>query len=292
MSLAPNDRRGVLYMLLASFFFALMALCVRLLDNIPVLEVIFFRAVISALLCLWGIKRARVAAFGSNRRLLVFRGLAGALSLAQGFYLIQTIPLAAATTLTHLSPIFTTLIAVWFVREKVAPVQLAFFVVSFLGVVMIQGFDYRVSLWHLAVGVSASFCMGLAYNSVRKLGSEEHPLVIMFYFPLVCLPFTAIYSLFYWVQPQGWEWLLLLLMGITTQLGQYFMTMSYQLAAVSRVAIVNYTEVLFALALGLVLFNENFNLLTYAGMVLVAAGVVLNMRFRTARKVPAVAAME
>lgn len=279
-----TDTRGILYMLLASFFFALMAMSVKLVQHLPVLETIFFRAVIASLLCLWGLWRAGVAPLGNKRRLLVFRGLAGAVSLIQGFYLIQTIPLAAATTLTHLSPIFTTLIAVWFVREKVAPVQLLFFALSFLGVVLIQGFDYRISLWHLAVGISASFCMGLAYNSVRKLGSDEHPLVIMFYFPLVCLPFTALYSYFYWVQPQGEDWLYLLLIGVTAQLGQYFMTVSYKIANVARVAIVAYSEVLFAIALGLALFEENFNLLTYAGMALVAAGVVLNMRFRPGSK--------
>jgi drug/metabolite transporter (DMT)-like permease len=278
------DTRGILYMLLASFFFALMALSVKLVANIPVLETIFFRSVIASVLCLWGLWRAGVAPLGNNRRLLIFRGLAGAVSLIQGFYLIQTIPLAAATTLTHLSPIFTTLIAIWFVKERVAPIQLAFFVLSFVGVVMIQGFDYRITPWHLAVGISASFCMGLAYNSVRRLGSDEHPLVIMFYFPLICLPFTALYSYFYWVQPQGWEWLYLLLVGITAQLGQYFMTVSYKIATVSRVAIVAYSEVLFAIVLGYVLFGENFNLLTYAGMTLVAAGVVLNIRLRPASK--------
>ncbi len=286
-----SDTRGLFYMLLASFFFALMTVCVKKLANIPVLEAIFFRAVIASALCLWGLRGTKVAPLGNNRRLLLFRGVAGALSLIQGYYLIQEIPLAAATTLTHLSPIFTTLIAIWFVREKVLPVQLACFALSFFGVVMIQGFDYRISAWHLLVGVSASFCMGLAYNSVRKLGAEEHPLVIMLYFPLVCLPICAVYSLLYWVQPQGWEWLYLLLMGITSQLGQYFMTMSYSIAKVSRVAIVNYTEVLFAIVLGFTLFGENFNLLTYAGMALVAAGVVLNMRLRPTSK-PAVAVPE
>jgi drug/metabolite transporter (DMT)-like permease len=264
------ETRGLLYMLLASFFFALMAVCVKLLQNIPVLEVIFFRAVISSALCLYGIHRAGVAPFGTQRRLLLFRGVAGVLSLAQGFYLLQTIPLAAATTLTHLSPIFTTLISIWFVREKVTPVQLGLFALSFLGVVMIQGFDYRISVWHLLVGISASFTMGLAYNSVRKLGSVEHPLVIMFYFPLVCLPFTALWSALYWVQPQGSDWLWLLLMGIATQLGQYFMTRSYQIAVV-------------AIVLGLALFGENFNLLTYAGMALVVSGVVLNIALRPGR---------
>lgn len=274
------DTRGVNYMLLASFFFALMAVCVKLLHGIPVLEVIFFRAVISALLCLWGIWRAGVAPLGNRRMLLLFRGIVGAVALAQGFYLIQTIPLAAASTLTHLSPIFTTLIGIWFVREKVSPLQLAFFALSFAGVVMIQGFDYRITWVHLLLGITTSFTMGLAYNSVRKLGSTEHPLVIMFYFPLVCLPVAGLWSALNWVQPQGIEWLYLLLMGLTTQAGQYFMTRSYQVAVISKVAIVNYTEVLFAIVLGLVLFAENFNLLTYAGMALVAAGVVLNISFR------------
>jgi drug/metabolite transporter (DMT)-like permease len=274
------DARGLNYMLLASFFFALMAVCVKLLGRIPVLEVIFFRALISALLCLWGLQRAGVAPLGIQRRLLLFRGVAGAISLAQGFWLIQNIPLAAASTLTHLAPIFTTLIGVWFVKEKVTPLQLGFFVLSFVGVVMIQGFDYRITYTDLLLGISASFFTGLAYNSVRSLGGSEHPLVIMFYFPLVCLPVTAVWSLLHWVQPQGIEWLWVLLMGLTTQLGQYFMTLSYQIGPIARVAIVNYTEVLFAIVLGFALFAEHFNLLTYAGMALVVAGVVLNIALR------------
>ena len=169
-------------------------------------------------------------------------------------------------------------------KEKVAPRQLLWFVLSFIGIVLMQGFDYRISVWHLLLGISTSFTMGLAYNCVRKLGATEHPLVIIFYFPLVCLPITGLYCLFYWVQPLGTEWLWLLLMGLFTQLGQYFMTRSYQVAAISRVAIVNYTEVVFAIVLGLVLFAENFNLLTYAGMALVVTGVVMNIISRQQRQ--------
>jgi drug/metabolite transporter (DMT)-like permease len=272
--------RGVLYMLLASFFFALMSLFVKLLSDLPVAELIFFRAVISSVLCLWGMARLHIHPLGKSRGLLLFRGLAGALSLAQGFWLLQEIPLAAATTLTHLSPIFTTLIGIWFVKEKVLPLQLAFFGLSFVGVVMIQGFDYRISTLHLLVGITASFTMGLAYNCVRKLGKSEHPLVIIFYFPLVCLPLTGVWSVLVWETPVGIEWLYILLLGLCTQLGQYCMTRSYQHAEISQVAIINYTEVLFAIVLGLVLFGENFNLLTYLGMALVVVGVVLNVFIR------------
>lgn len=269
--------RGVWFMLLASLFFAGMAVCVKMLPGIPVLEIIFFRALISAALCLAGIWRAKISPFGNNRNLLVLRGLAGAVSLAQGFWLLQNTPLAAATTLTHLSPIFTTLIGIWFVQEKVSPERLSWFLLSFAGVMLMQGFDFRISLWHMMLGLSASFTMGVAYNCVRKLGRTEHPLVIIFYFPLICLPLTGVWSVIYWVQPIGMEWFWIVLLGITTQFGQYFMTKSYQVAAISKVAIINYTEVVFAIIIGLVFFAENFNLLTYAGMVLVIAGVVMSV---------------
>jgi len=286
------SRRGVLYMLLASFFFACMAACVKLLQGIPVLEIIFFRAVISGVLCLAGIWRAGVPALGTRRGLLTLRGVAGALALAQGFWLLQNTPLAAATTLTHLSPIFTTLIGIWFVKEKVDAQQLLWFLLSFAGIVIMQGFDYRISGWHLLLGITASLTMGVAYNCVRKLGRTEHPLVIMFYFPLLCLPLAGVYTLFNWVPPQGVEWGWLLLLGLFTQLGQYYMTKSYQVAAISSVAIVNYTEVIFAIVLGLVLFGENFNLLTYAGMALVCAGVVLSLLTRKRPVPPTVATVE
>jgi drug/metabolite transporter (DMT)-like permease len=275
---APSaTARGVFYMLLASFFFALMAVCVKMLPRLPVPELIFFRALISASLCLWGLWRAGVAPFGNDRVFLLIRGLCGVISLMQGYWLLQQIPLAAATTLTHLSPIFTTLLGIWYVREKIRPVQLLFFALSFAGVLLIQGFDYRIGPLHLLVGITASLTMAFAYNSVRKLGGSEHPLVIIFYFPLVCLPVTGIWSALVWVTPQGGDWLWLLLLGLTTQAGQYCMTLSYQHAKISRVAIVNYTEVLFSIGFGMVLFDEHFNLMTYAGIALVLAGVVLSM---------------
>jgi len=264
-------------MLVASLFFAMMTVFTKLLADVPIAEIIFIRALIALVLCLLGIWRLRISPWGHNKPGLFLRGLAGVVSLVQGFWLLHEIPLAAATTLTHLSPIFTTLLGIWMVREKVTLVQIGYFVVCFAGVVMIQGFDTRISILHLLVGISASFCMGLAYSSVKKLGKSEHPLVIMLYFPLVCVPLTGLAMLFDFVWPSTQQWLWLGLLGLTAQGGQYCMTMSYQAAAISKVAIVSYSEVIFSIFLGLMLFDENFNLLTYAGMALVLFGVVLNI---------------
>lgn len=269
--------RGVWYMALATLLFSLMTVFVKLVPDIPPLEIIFFRAVISIALCFWGLKRARVSIFGNNKAMLTIRGVAGVIALTLNFYLIQEIPLATASTLTYLAPVATTIIGIWFVKEKVSPIQFLFFAISFSGILVIQGFDARVSLFHLGLGIITSVFMGLAYNCVRKLSTSEHPLVIIFYFPFVCLPIAGLWCLLFWVQPQGWQWFFLLMVGITSQVAQYFMTRAYQLATISTVSIVNYTGIIYAIFLGYILFGEGFNLMTYAGMGLVLAGVILNV---------------
>lgn len=285
-----DNLRGVWYMAVATFLFALMTVFVKLVPDIPPLEIIFFRAIISVAICWWGLMRARVPVFGNNKPMLILRGVAGVIALTLNFWLIQEIPLATASTLTYLAPISTTLIGIWFVKEKVSPVQFLFFAVSFAGTLVIQGFDTRVSLFHLGVGIVTSVFMGIAYNCVRKLSSSEHALVIIFYFPFVCLPVTGIWCLLFWVQPQGIGWFYLLMVGITSQMAQYWMTRAYQLAEISTVSIVNYTGILYAIFLGFILFGEGFNLLTYAGMALVIAGVILNITWKQRQKrVPAVA---
>lgn len=247
--------RGVWYMALATLLFSLMTVFVKLVPDIPPLEIIFFRAVISIALCFWGLKRARVSIFGNNKAMLTIRGVAGVIALTLNFYLIQEIPLATASTLTYLAPVATTIIGIWFVKEKVSPIQFLFFAISFSGILVIQGFDARVSLFHLGLGIITSVFMGLAYNCVRKLSTSEHPLVIIFYFPFVCLPIAGLWCLLFWVQPQGWQWFFLLMVGITSQVAQYFMTRAYQLATISTVSIVNYTGIIYAIFLGYILFS-------------------------------------
>ena len=271
---------GVWYMLIASFLFTLMAVFVKLLPGIPELEIIFFRSIISVVICIWSLKRIGVALMGKNYTLLIMRGVVGAIALTMNFYLIKSIPLATASTLFYLAPICTTLLGIFIVKERVTLVQFGFFILSFIGVMVVEGFDPRISLFHLVLGIINAFMMGLAYNLVRKLSSTEHPLVIIFYFPLVCLPVTGIACLINWVQPTGWQWFYLVMVGLTTQVAQYYMTLSYQKAKISTVSSVNFTGIIYSISLGYILFDEHFNLMTYVGMFLVLAGMVLNVYFK------------
>ncbi|GAA5039993.1 membrane protein [Marivirga lumbricoides] len=276
--------RGVLYMLIAGLFFAVMNVLVKLLPNIPAVEIVFFRSLISFIMSYVYLKSVRVSVFGSNRKLLIARGLAGAIALSMFFYTLQNIPLASAVTMQFLSPIFTSVLGIYIVKEKVKPIQWIFYLMAFGGILIIQGFDPRISFEMFLIGITSAAFAGLAYNIIRKINDREHPLVIIFYFPLITLPLAGVYSVFNWVMPQGNEWYVLILIGVLTQIAQYFMTKSYQSENLSKVASLNYLSIIYALSFGYVFFGETFNVWVYSGIALILTGVISNIYFKNRRE--------
>jgi drug/metabolite transporter (DMT)-like permease len=267
-------------MLLSTLFFTGMNLLVKMVPNIPAIEIVFFRSLVSLVLSYGFLARLRISVWGNNKKLLIGRGISGAVALILYFTTLQVMPLASAVTIQFLSPIFTTILGIFVVREKVKPWQWAFFAIAFGGVLVIEGFDPRVSAFFGVIGIISALFSGFTYNLIRKMGTSEHPLVIVFYFPLVTLPVTGIYCYFFWVNPIGMEWLLLILIGVMTQFAQYFMTMAYQNEELSKVAPLKYFGVLYAIILGYVFFGETFNWLTYTGMIMVIVGVILNVWYK------------
>jgi len=265
-------------MLVSGVFFALMNVSVKFIPDIPAIEIILFRSLFSLIFSFLVLKQLGVSVFGNNKKLLIIRGIVGSIGLISFFYTLQKIPLASAVTMQYLSPIFTTILGIFLVKERVKPIQFLFFGISFAGVLVLQGFDTRVNLLYGSIGVVSALFSGLAYNVIRKLKNTEHPLVIIFYFPLVTLPVASIVSYFTWVQPIGWDWAILLWIGICTQAAQYFMTVAYQNANVSKVSSLGYLGILYALFFGFVFFGETFGTMSYVGMGLVLAGILLNLR--------------
>src|SRR5690606_7454997 len=176
------------------------------------------------------LRRSAVPIFGNDKPTLILRGIAGCLGLIGWFYTLQHIPLATAVTLNYLSPFFTALLGIFIVKQKFRPIQWLYFLHSIAGAALLKGFVFSIINRYMLIGLSAAFFAGLAYNMIAKTRDKEHPLVIIFYFPLVTLPFAAIYCLFHWTTPLGMDWVYLLLIGILSQVAQYYMTLSYQTA--------------------------------------------------------------
>ena len=279
--------KGVKFMIISSFAFSLMHLCVKALPNIPVFELVFFRSFISLLISFTSLKSKNIPIFGVNKKILLIRGFIGVTALTLFFITLQNIPLASAVTIQYLSPIFTALFAVWILKERMKKIQWVFFSLAFLGVFILKGFDTsgQLSYFYISIGLISACLSGVAYNCIRLLRKTEHPLVVVFYFPLVATPIMAVLSFFNWVQPQGIDWFYLLLLGVLTQVAQIYMTKGIQSDSAGNIMTFKYIGVLFALIYGYLFFGETYSFLSILGIFILILGVLLNMFFKDRIKV-------
>jgi drug/metabolite transporter (DMT)-like permease len=281
MSIGAAEKKGIVYMVSSVFCFAVVNAIAKYLAHFPVHELIFFRSIVAFVFCVLYLRHYKIPLWGNNRFWLVARGLIGLVALYLFFQTIRHMPLASASTIQYLSPVFTVLVATQLNGQGVKKIQWLYFAIAFAGTALIKGYDGRVSTEWLLVGVSSALLAGFAYNAIIKSRGTDHPMVIVMYVPLVALPFTGLLCLFDWVWPQGWEWFLLFLMGIFTQAAQYMTTLALHSDVASKIAPWNYFGALFALIFGYVLFDEMLTWLSFVGMLLVVIGVVLNSRVKT-----------
>ena len=266
-------------MFLSTFAFALANVFVKNVSHIPVMEIVFFRCLIAAVFCVIGLQRAGASFTGTNKLYLILRGVFGTLALACFFLTIKHIPLATAMTVQYLSPIFTAIIAIFFLKETVKPVQWIFYALAFGGVLLIGKVDARVSYLFIFLGILSAFGSGAAYNLVRKLKDSEHPLTVIFYFQVVGILGGLISMLFAWETPHGIDWFYLLLIGIFSQLGQVFLTNAFGKERAASVAIVVYSGLIYGISIGWFFFGEPQTLYSILGMVLVVIGVVASVLY-------------
>ena len=269
-------------MIISSFAFSLMHLCVKALPHIPVFELVFFRSIVSLIISYIALRKKSVPVLGNNRKVLLARGMFGVTALTLFFITLQNIPLAGAVTIQYLSPIFTALFAVWILKEKMQNKQWLFFGLAFLGVFLLKGFDIsgQISYEFVGIGLVSACFSGLAYNCIRLLRTTEHPLVVVFYFPLVATPIMGVLSFFQWVPPQGIDWLYLVLLGVITQVAQIYMTKGIQSDLAGNIMTYKYIGVLFAFTYGYFFFGETYSLMSLFGIFLLLSGVILNIVFK------------
>jgi drug/metabolite transporter (DMT)-like permease len=268
---------GVKAMFLSTLSFALANVFVKQVSHIPAMEVVFFRCTVGTVFCINGLRHAGAHWRGGNRTLLFLRGAFGTTALFFFFITLQNIPLASAMTIQYLSPIFTSIIAIFVLKEMVRPLQWIFYATAFMGVLLIQRFDTRVSFTFLLIGIISAICSGVAYNLVRSLKGKEHPLTIVLHFQLFGVAAGFISLFFDWQMPTAWDWFYLFLIGALSQLGQIFLTNALQKEAVAGVAIINYTGLVYALLIGSLVFNESQSAESFAGMLLVVLGVLASV---------------
>ncbi|MFP6578811.1 MAG: DMT family transporter [Myxococcota bacterium] len=283
---ADWGRPGVRYMLLSAFAFSVMSLLVKAVgERLPAQEIVFARALVTLFLSFAMLRHRGIPIWGERRGLLLLRGGLGFLGLTCFYYALTVLPLADATLIQYLHPLFTALLAAALLGERAGGALALALLLSLVGMLFVvqpdalfgPG-DRELPLFPVVVALAGALFSAAAYVMVRYLGRSEHPLVIVFYFPLVAVPLSLPALAFDFVWPVGIEWLLLGGVGLATQLGQVSLTWGLQSEPAGRATAISYFQVVLAAGWGVLFFAEVPDAWTLAGALLILLGTVAAVR--------------
>lgn len=293
MSAAPipqtsrdNPKLGISMMVVSTMLFSVLWALVKILsERYPVIEVTFFRSALAL------IPVAVMMATGGGLPLLrtkrlkghVWRSVLGLSSMTLGFLSYHLMPLADAVALSFTSPLLVTALSVPFLGERVGIHRWSAVAVGFLGVLLIVKPDGDMLNLGAVTALGAAVTTAFVMVTIRQLNKTEKPLTIVFYFTLISALLSAIPLPVIWVTPTWQDWSLLILMGLTGGVGQYFMTRAFGLAKAAVVSPFNYTGLLWAAMFGWVIWDDIPARHVFAGSaVVVASG--LYILYREVRK--------
>ncbi len=265
------------WMLLASFLFAVMAVCIKLgAANYGFPELVFYRSIFGVLFCAATLRQKRLTIRTSHPWRHVVRCAIGTTSITLGVIALGQLPIATAQTLNYTAPLAFGLILsaeMLFHKEKPDWPVLAAVAAGFAGVLLILRPDFPAELWSAAlIGLLAGLTGGGADFMIRNLSLCGEPKErIIFYFTLCGTVAGFLGSLWTGFSPHTFEGVLTLLgIGLSATLAQFALTLAWAQGHPLVNCVYQYSGILFAILFGLALFGESVDGLTLLGMAVVA----------------------
>ncbi len=264
--------------------FSLMTVCIKQLNGrLPVAQLIFFRSVFSLIITKLLMANIGISPWGRDKGLLFIRGLLGTGALFCFFKAIDILPLSIATIIQYTYPTFMTIFAWLILGERIRKRILLAILIGWVGIQLVvnplglTNLTQQLPLTKIIIALTGAILTALAYVVVRKLSRKEHPLVIVFYFPLVSLPITLPFLFQHGVFPENNDWIWILGICVLTQLGQVLITHGLRILPAGYAGSINYTQVVFASLWGLLIFAEPLTVYILIGAACVLAATLISL---------------
>lgn len=276
-------KKAIYFMIISALAFAFLNAVVKYLGDFNAYQIVFFRSIGTLVFTIPFLVKHKISIYGNKRTLLFIRGIFGVTSMALFFMSLKHLPMGSAVSLRYISPIFAAIFALFILKEQIKHIQWLFFLIAFCGVLVLKGFDTQISTTGLFLILASSFFSGLVFIIIRKIGTNDHPVVIVNYFMMIAVLIGGILCIPYWKTPIAWEWALLLSLGVFGYIGQLYLTKTFQLVETNKAAPLKYIEVIFTMLIGLSWFNESYTLWSVLGILLIIIGLTLNTYVKTSK---------
>ncbi|NQV54832.1 MAG: DMT family transporter [Rhodospirillales bacterium] len=263
--------------------FSAMAVAGReLSDTMSIFEILFFRAlvamvIVSALIPKqgWGSLRTSHMSIHVIRNTIHFAAQFG------WFLGISLLPLATVFALEYTLPIWSAILAVIFLGEKMNRGRIIAIVCGFAGVLIIlrPGAE-AINIASLAV-LAAAFGYATSYITTKKLSAFDTPISIVFYMNLMQLPLGLVPALFDWAVPTLGDIPWIFLVGVSGLTAHYTMTRAFLLADTMLVVPLDYMRLPLIALVGFLLYAETVDIALLIGAVVIFAGNFYNIRLES-----------
>jgi S-adenosylmethionine uptake transporter len=282
-----------LWMIVASFLFAVMGVCVKFASvHYSATELVFYRGLVSMVFVGVWVRATGVGFATRVPGMHAWRSVIGVLSLGCWFYAIAYLPLATAMTLNYMSSVWVAAFlvggALLFGKGDKPGWLLATVLAGFGGVVMVlrPAFDQNQA-WAGLIGLLSGMMAALAYLQVTAMARAGEPeLRVVFYFAVASALFGGIGVAGTGHAAWNWQYAVWLLpIGILASLGQWCMTKAYASGATLVVANLQYSGIIFGALASVLIFNDQLPLIAWAGMLVILASGIAATILRT-RAVP------
>jgi len=273
-------------MVLASFLFATMGVCVKLASaEYAPGEIIFYRGLIGAVLIFMLARSRHVPLKTCVPASHFWRSLTGVIAMFLWFYALGNLPLATAMTLNYMSSVWMALFllggAAMLGAARVDGRLIGTVLLGFAGVALIlRPTIEQDQLWHGLMGLLSGMISATAYLQVTALARAGEPeMRIVFYFSLGGAIFGLLTTLFTGMHahtPKGAA--LLVAVGLLATVAQLLMTRAYSTGRTLVIASLQYLGIAFSFGYGVLLFADHVTWMALGGMILiVGAGLAATL---------------
>ena len=275
-----KNQLGFLYMFISICAFSLMDVIVKWSVDYPIGQVLFFRGFFGIIFYFFVIPRKRLHNFYLTKRagLHALRCLSGLIALVSIFIALRELPLATVVSISFAAPIFTTILSIFILSEKVGIYRWLAVMIGFVGILVIT--EPGVTELNIFYIFPIIFCLGLSYVAItiRQLSTSEPVWLISFYFSLSIMLLSFLTIPTGWIMPSVNDFMLLSLIGIFGGVANLWLSQSYKYAEVSLVTPLKYLSLVFAIIFGFFIWGEVPTLKTLGGSFLVIISTFIIFR--------------
>ena len=275
-----KNQLGFLYMFMSVCAFSIMDLIVKWSDSYPLGQVIFFRGFFGVLLYFLIMPRDRIKNFYYTKRpgLHFLRCFFGLIALLAIFTALRNLPLATVVSISFAAPIFTTILSIFLLSEKVGLFRWLAVIVGFIGIIIITepGFT-SLNIYFIYPII---FCLGMSYVAItiRQLSTSEPVWLISLYFSAT-ITLASFFTIPYgWIMPDIKDLILLMSIGVLGGAANLWLSQSYKFSEVSLVTPLKYLALVFAIIFGYLIWNEVPSIKTLIGAFLVLTSSIIIFR--------------